>query len=342
MPRRTKRHPLPKNYGYVPDPAHSEKRHGLSRSIWGDDPFKDLPRDLNRSAFPYRALAFGLRSNPKYTRASGQRVWLLALSQGNHGSCVGWGEARKIAITLAAGHFMRGLDLTWPTASGKPVSVSPSFCYGASREWNRGSWEGSNGSWAAKATQELGFLVEKRYSGSDLSRYRTDDCNTWEARGVPRGLLQYADDSVLRGYARVRDCESLAAALQNGYAANVCGSRAPGKSTRDEYGAIALTGRWAHSQAVIGYIVYHVGRGKYKRFFIILNSHGSNRYKGPTGKQTPDLPGGAYLVSWNYMQRLLNERDTWVNFDLHGLEPASRNWKRSAKRIMGDFYALSS
>lgn len=330
----TDRHGLPENFGWVPDPQHAEQRAALSQATWGANAFDALPVDLDRSAYPYRAMAQLLRGNAKYVTGTAAMPMLLALSQGNHGSCVGWGEARKCMITLCAGIYMRGIDLELPQHNGKPVSVSPSWCYGASRTVvnQLGGWEGSNGSWAAKASERLGLLFETKYDAIDLADYRTGDCDNWEARGVPRTALPIADDTLLRGYARVDACEQMVAALQNGYAANVCGSRAPGGDKRDEYGAIPLTGRWAHSQTVVAYVVYKLPGGRSLRLFMILNSHGSNRYKGPTGKQTPDMPGGAYCVSWNDLQRLLDERDTWVNFDLHGLQPASRDWPKHAKR----------
>jgi hypothetical protein len=336
----------PPNFGYVPDVAHANERAQLSASIYGATAIDDLPVDMDRGAYPYRAAALVLRENAKYVRkTTGGLLELLALSQGGHGSCVGWGEARKLLISLAAGIFLRGLDLTWPTdASGKPVSVSPSWCYGASREWNRGAWEGSNGSWAAKASQDLGILFERDYSaegGPNLLQYSTGDCNAWESRGVPRAALAVAKLVRLEGYARVQTTEQLARVLQAGYGANMCDGLAPGRGARDEDGAIAQTGRWAHSETVICYDPVRKGKGNVRRLFGILNSHGTEKYTGPKGANTPDLPSGAYKVTESEMQRILDGRDTWVNFELDGLRPAASNYRRTLRKIVGGPYAFN-
>lgn len=322
-------HGLPENYGYVPDPALSEAEAESCFARYGDS-IDDLPRNMDKPAFPYRAAAMMLAGNRKYVDNSGL---LLALSQGSHGSCVGWGEARKILITLAAGVYMRGLEIDWPKdANGLPVSISPSWCYGAARQAanNLGRWEGASGAGAAKATEELGFIWEKPYAGFDCSAYRTEDCDRWEAQGVPKASLQFADDNLLKGRTRVTTCEQLVGLTQAGYAINICGMGKPSGVTRDDYGYIDCgSRRWAHSQCGgICYVVYKIKPGKVFRGFGILNSHGNKKYRGGKGKLTPDLPDGAYITSWDDMQETLNRRDSWVNFEMDGLRPPQRNWER--------------
>lgn len=345
MPLFRKRHGIPKNYGYVPDPGHAEQRAVQSHRLYGSNPYDALKCDLNRSAYPSRALALMLGANPQYVETRGGLLVPYARNQSSHGSCVGHGEARKIEITIAAGMFLRGLRLDKAACSqgGKPAGVSPSFCYGASREWNRGRWEGSNGSWAAKATQELGFLFERDYPNfTRCSTYRTSDCDEWELRGVPREALQLSQAQTLEGFARVDNWEQAAALAHHGYAFNICGSPAPGTNVRDRYGAVRLTGQWAHSQCVSNYVVYDLGGGSYLRLFEIWNSHGRNRYSGGTGEKTPDLAGGAYYVTHNDLQRILNERDSWVNFDKKGLEPRAKNWRELAQKTYGSWYDTAS
>lgn len=316
--------------GWVPDPGLAEAEADCCIARYGATHLDDLPADMDKPAFPYRTAARILAGNRKYVDGHGL---LLALSQGSHGSCVGWGEARKILITLAGGIYLRGLEFEWPKdGNGLPVAPSPSWCYGAARTAanNLGSWEGASGAGAAKATEEMGWVWERKYDGFDISTYRTDDCNAWEARGVPKVSLQYADDNLLKGRMRVTTCEQLVALTQAGYAINICGMGKPGGVTRDEHGYIdASSRRWAHSQTGgICYVVYKLKPGKVFRGFGILNSHGSKKYKGPKGKLTPDLPDGAYITSWGDMQETLNRRDSWVNFEYDGVRPAQKKFSR--------------
>lgn len=328
MPRR-KRHGLPENCGYVPDLAHADSLATESAVVYASG-MEDLKADLNRSAFPYRALAEALKHNPKYVTKEGI---LRAFSQSSHGSCVGCGEAHKVAVTIAAGKWLRGEDYDWPTDNnGKAVMPSRSWIYGASRQAANqlGRWEGSNGSWAAKAVDEMGLLFERKYGSVDLTDYRTGDCDRWEAAGVPRSTLEPASHQSLGGKLRIDHWEQLATGMHHGFAANICGCYKPVRTTRGEYGEIKLGSPWPHSQAAWAYVVYKLKPRTYWRGFVIYNSHG-NKYKGKRGALTPDLPFGSYLCTVNEMQRILDNRDSWFSFDRRGLRPRARKVSKEAR-----------
>ncbi len=320
-------HGLPENCGYVPNLAHANSLAVECASFATD--LEALSFASNKSAFLYRAIVEVLKGNPKYVRNG----VLRAFSQGKHGSCVGCGEAHKTAATLAGGIWLRGEELDWPVDDAElPVMPSRSWIYGASRQVvdRLGRWEGSNGSAAAKAIDEMGIAWERNCGGVDLSEYRPEDCDRWEARGVPKATLPVAKQVTLGGKVRVESWEQAAAALQHGYGINICQCYKPVRTTRDDYGAIELGSPWSHSQVVWGYVVYGSGRNR-TRLFVIYNSHG-NKYKGPKGPLTPDLPDGAYCITTNEMQEILDNGDSWISCDRTGLAPRSRSFRRIAKK----------
>ncbi len=329
-------HGLIENCGYVPNPAHANALAKESRAYASD--LDELSFDANRSAFPYRALVEVLKANPKYVRGNRWR----AFSQGRHGSCVGCGESHKVAVTLAAGIWMRGEAIDWPmNDAGLAVMPSRSWIYGASRQVvdRLGRWEGSNGSAAAKAIDKMGIAFERNVGGVDLSSYIADDCNRWELRGVPDATLPIAKLTSLGGRTRIETWEQLAASHQHGYAANICQCYKPVIATRDEHGSIELGNPWAHSQASVGYVVYGSGRNR-RRLFVVYNSHG-NKYKGPTGSLTPDLPQGAYCITTAQMQRIIDNGDTWISCMRTGLTPRARQYRKFAQKKEAK-YALAS
>lgn len=323
-------HGVPENYGWVPDPALAESLAEDSIARHGATSLDDLPVNLDKPAIIYRAAARVLAGNRRYIDNHGL---LLALSQGGHGSCIGFGQARMILMTLAAGKYMRGLEIDWPTdANGLPISISPSWCYGAARTAanNLGRWEGASAAGAAKATEEMGWVWEKQYDNFDIRTYREEDCNTWEAQGVPKVSLAYADDNLLKGRMRLTHVNQAVALCQAGYAFNITGPGKPDGVTRGEYGELySGNRRWSHSMTGgICYVVYKIRPGKVFRGLGILNSHGSKKYKGPKGALTGDLPDGAYISPLNEVQEAIDRRDCWCNFELDGLRPAQRNWER--------------
>jgi hypothetical protein len=320
-----------KNYGYIPDPEHQDAYAAEASGLYGN-PLDYLKADMDLPAFPYRAAAHALADTKWTKRVEGQTL-LLAQSQGGVGSCVGWGEARKILLSLAAGVYMREEEIALPLdEDGKPCGVSPSWCYAASRQvvGKLGRSDGSNGSWAARATAEMGFLFEKKYPEFDARGYSEADCRNWAAKGVPKDSLQYGAESRYTGRMRVETVEQAVALTQAGFSYNLCNDHKP-NDTRDEHGFCKRSGSWSHSETGgICYVVYKISPTKTKRGIGILNSHGNNRYKGPKGELTPDLPSGAYIFDLETIQDMLDRGDTWVSFDRDGLAPPIRDWEARA------------
>ena len=167
----------PTNYGYIPDIIAQESLAAAGEKVWRSELDSFRP-DMDKSVMLYRAAAHVCKGT-QWVGSDGvisSRLW----DQGQHGSCVGWGEAGKIWKTICAQKALRGARI-----ETEPYAISPSWCYGASREvvGQLGGWEGSNGSWAAKATAEMGFLYWKRYDSIDLSQYRTSDCKCMGSPG---------------------------------------------------------------------------------------------------------------------------------------------------------------
>jgi hypothetical protein len=318
------------DYGIIDDPEHSDAFAADSASLYGS-PLDHLVADMDTPAFPYRAAAKALEGTP-YVRERGRYIELLASSQRSVGSCVGWGEARKLFLSLAAGVYMRGDEVGLPAQDGAPCMVSPAWCYAASKQVvNKLSRkDGSNGSWAARATAEMGFLFRKEYPDFDARGYSEDICRRWGRSGVPTDSMPYALDQKFRGRVRVNNVEEAVALCQSGYMLNLCNNEKP-NDKRDAYGFCRPTGKWSHSETgAICYVVYKMSPTKTLRGLGILNSHGNNRYKGPYGDQTPDLPGGAYIYELNDFQQCLDHQDTWASFDLDGLQPPAKDWEVKA------------
>lgn len=316
-----------KNYGYIPDPVACEKLAMASESVYGRG--DDLPRDMDRSSFPYRLLAFALKKNPRLVRGDE----LLTRNQGSHGSCVGHGTARMAATNLAADILVRELPHEWPAdESGQVVDVSPSWLYGASRQvpGQLGSWEGSNGSWAVRALCDYGMLFELDYGVVDLTSYRAIDCNEWEARGVPADSIALAGAHKFRARALVEDIEQWVGLVQNYYAATVCSSLGFRK-TRDEWGRSVPSGRWAHCMVGgMGYFAKQIKPQTWLRMILIQNSWYANWISGPLNPHCPDQPEGSFWVDLDVAERMLGYGDTWITSGGNALLPAPRNWRNGA------------
>lgn len=305
--------------GWVPD---KPRQNALAAQA---APFQsqldDLPVDMNKSCFPIRVLANALKKS-KYT--DGNK--LKSRNQGSHGSCVGHGTARLGANNLAADILVRGLPYEWPTANGKPLDVSPSWVYGASREvvGQLGTWEGSNGSWAVQALRDWGMLFETTYGDLDLTSYKEKDCDQWEASGVPPASKQYASAFRFQSFVRIDTVEQWVALIQNFYTATCCCQLAWDGKLIDGY--MKQAGSWAHCQHGGGAYVAKPQRG-----ILIQNSWGTNWMSGtPHPMMKSDMPAGSYFIFLKDAQKLLDAQDTWTVTGGRGIVPAPRPWREKA------------
>lgn len=113
---------------------------------------------------------------------------------------------------------------------------------------------GSYGAWCAKAAQEYGHLIRKKYSNSvDLRRYSAVRADQWGYTGLPDDLEPIARLGLVRTVSLVSSYSEAIDSLYYGYPINVC-SNSSFSYVRDKNGFAEYTGEnWPHSMAVLGY-----------------------------------------------------------------------------------------
>lgn len=290
-----------KHYGWVPNPdavaafvatlPWESFAGALDGGLYGDD----------TDALLYRAMS----------QLTGEQR-LKSRNQGNVGSCVGNGTASAGDITTACEIVIKKEPEKWVARQAADAA------YGMSRQIvnQLGRWDGSNGSWAAKAIMEWGTLHEVPYSGVDLSSYSAQRCKEWASKGVPAALREEAGKHKMGTAAQVKNAEEAKAALQNGYGLNVCSNQGF-SAKRDSDGFMKASGSWAHSMAVIGY------RGGNRRGFLIWQSWGDNWGSGPVWPE--DMPQASFWAEWDTFDRMCRAGDTFAYSNYSGF-PRQSPW----------------
>ncbi len=305
---------MPHNQGWRPEPEQTELyAQSIPRKY--KTQLNDLPFDLERSAFPFRALAKVLAGTSYISDGR-----LDALNQGNYGSCVGFAAARTADITAACDIIWRREAEKWPTdPAGQKILTAPDWCYGASRDvsGSLGRWQGSYGGAAAKALREYGAIFQQQYGKHDLSTYSISSCRSWAARGVPADLVEEARAHQFLTTVRVESVDQAVALVQNGYGFSMCCGMA-WSPRRDEDGFARRTRPgWSHAQAAgLGYI--NIKRGKRtKRGFLIQNSWG-NKWQADSPFGLVDQPHGSYFIRYEDMATALLSKDCYAVGDYEG------------------------
>ena len=275
----------------------------------------DLPYDLERSVYPFRALAKLLEGSQYLT---GGR--LDAMNQGNYGSCVGFAASRAADITAACDILWRRQAEKWPTdQQGRPVLTSPDWCYGASRDISDslGRWQGSYGGAAAKCLREYGAIHQKKYGRFDLTSYSIPRCRKWAAQGVPLELVDQARRHQFLTTVRVETVQQAVALVQNGYGFSVCCGMA-WSSRRDEDGfARRVRPGWSHAQAGgLGYV--YIKRGKRSRRGFLIQNSWSNSWQAGSPFGLDDQPHGSYFIRYEDMATAIRSGDCYAVGDYEG------------------------
>lgn len=281
-------------FGWVPNPEETAKfvrslpyasfAGALDGGLYGDD----------GNALLYKALMTAAPELVKDGR-------LIARNQSSIGSCVGHGTATGVDATYACEVVIKKEPEKW---AGRCAADA---AYGLSRQVvnQNGGWEGSNGSWAAKAVMEIGTLHMVNYEGIiDLSEYTVSRCRQFQRQGLNETLRQKAGEHKMGTAALVRTVEEAKVALQNGYAINVCSNQGfSGK--RDELGFMKGQGSWAHSMVILGYR----GPASGREGFLIQNSWGSDWGSGPFWE---DQPWGSFWCVPDTLSRMLRGGDSFA------------------------------
>lgn len=242
-----------------------------------------------------------------------------AMNQANEGSCTGFGTANAANITTAVEIVLKGEAEEWF------ASVSPDAMYGMSRQIvnQLGRWQGSNGSWCARAITEWGTLHQTNYGeAGDLTNYTVQRAVEFRTRGLSESLRSKAAEHKMGASAPVRSAEEAKQALLNGYGINVCSNQGF-SGRRDNDGVMKAQGSWAHSMAIIAYLEVN-GR----KLFKIQNSWGAQWGSGP---QVPDdSPDGSFNAEWSVVDRMCRGGDTYCYSAFNGF----------ARRSLWDFLRI--
>lgn len=306
-------------FGYTPDPDKTAAFVASIPKVYGDQ-LDDLPYDLDASAPIYRHLAECLKGS---TWVDGEGR-LHSQNQGNHGSCVGHGTSVACDVTAACDIKMRREPEVWPLHPVRktPVRSAPDWLYGASRDISGtlARWQGSFGSAAAQLVRDWGVLHQIPYGDIDLTSYSARRCDLWDTAGVPRELVEASRNHPFSATVQIRTVEQAVGLIQNGYGWNICSSLGFSQR-RGRDGFAKRQGSWAHSMAVIGYMV--VGR---RRGFVIQNSWGDNWNGGPWGTETPDLPHGAFLADASIIEGAIRGGDCFAYGGYQGFAASPFDW----------------
>ena len=297
--------------GYLPDPEGAESFVATLPHPTLASAGPDL-RAANQDVMLYPAL---LACSPTWRRGS----------QGNVGSCVGWGASLAVDILAACDIVWRKEPESW---NGRTIEAS---LYGLSRVEARGQkvnagGDGSTGFHAAKSIRDLGCLhYGVDYGGRRFDSHSSQRERDWGRNGLPDELEPFAKERRCKETTLAVDFDQAAASISNGYPVVVCSGQGFSMS-RDADGFCAPGGVWWHCMCFIG-----VRFGK-RPGLLCANSWGDSN---TVGKHFPvDMPevirNCSFWVDANVATKMLAGRDSYVYAGYNGFKPTQLpdNWLR--------------
>jgi hypothetical protein len=164
-----------------------------------------------------------------------------------------------------------------------------------------------------------GLLVRKPYSDRqgnsvDLSVYRSSIGAGWGYRGTPDWLNAIAADNKAQ---RVYRCESLAEArdaISAGFGLSRCGWRGY-SNRRNEDGVSAVSGRWAHAMALIGFDDTPAIKAKHPKGIVLVQNSWGIWNSGPKRAEQPD---GSLWVDAKTTEAEIREGGVYVIASVRG------------------------
>lgn len=299
-------------FGYLPDPEGAE-------SFVATLPHPTLAsagptlKAANEDVMLYPAL---LACMPTWRRGS----------QGNVGSCVGWGASLAVDVLAACDIHWRKEPESW---GGRTIEAS---LYGFSRVEARGQrsnngGDGSTGFHAAKAIRDFGALHYGVDYGGFVFQEKDKESRDrdWGRNGVPDKLEPFAKERRCSETTLATSFDQAAAAISNGYPVVPC-SGVGFSMSRDSDGFCRAGGVWWHCMCFIG-----VRFGK-RPGLLCANSWGDSN---TVGKHYPaDMPDPvkncSFWVDADVCDRMLSGRDSYVYAGYSGFKPTQLpdNWLR--------------
>jgi hypothetical protein len=294
----------PHAFGYLPDPAGSAAFVATLPHPTLASAAPGFHADEKREVMLYPAL---LQCLPGWRRGS----------QGNVGSCVGWGAALAVDFVAACDIVHRHES---EVVRGRTVEAS---LYGFSRVEARGQrvntgGDGSTGFHAAKSIRDFGALhYGVDYGGTVIPFSGTQERDrTWGRNGVPDELEPFAKLRRCSETTLVVDFEQAAAAIQNGFACVVCSGQGFSMS-RDQDGFCRPGGVWWHCMVFAG-----VRWGR-RPGLLCLNSWGDSNTVGKHYPETMPVAvrNCSFWVDAATCTKMLSGRDSYVYAGYSGFQP---------------------
>ncbi len=289
--------------GYLPDPEGAEAF------------VASLPHPTLASAGPdLRAAGEDVMLYPALLAC--QPSWRRG-SQGQVGSCVGWGSSLAVDVLAACDIVWRKEPESW---NGRTIEAS---LYGLSRVEARGQkvntgGDGSTGFHAAKSIRDFGCLhYGVDYGGVVIEQRGTEQRDRdWGRNGVPDTLEPFAKERRCQETTLAVDFDQAAAAISNGYPVVVCSGQGFSMS-RDADGFCKPGGVWWHCMCFIG-----VRHGK-RPGLLCANSWGDSN---TVGKHFPETMPEAvrncsFWVDADVATKMLSGRDSYVYAGYSGFKP---------------------
>lgn len=232
------------------------------------------------------------------------------------GDCVSHAYARAVECALAVEYMQGSATDWWP--------VSPESVYAGRIDTGDASWsDGWYGSSASKAVRDYGVLFKRKYegegSGLDLTVYSGQRAKQMGARGLPKWIYAERKKHLVKEVALITSVAEAKAALANGYPIAICSNVGfePVPTRRDQNGVATASGSWSHAKCICGYYTIQGRRGE-ETIYVDFNSWGPNASTGPGGPH--DIPGGAFGITEQTMQRILSQRDSYAVSGPRGFE----------------------
>ena len=294
----------PHAFGYDPDPAGADAFVATLPHPTLATAAPGFAADEKREVMLYPAL---LRCLPNWRRGS----------QGNVGSCVGWGAALGVDFVAACDivHRKEG-----EVVRGRTIEAS---LYGFSRVEARGQTrnnggDGSTGFHAAKSIRDFGALhYGVDYGGTVIREENKQQRDReWGRNGVPDALERFAFLRRCSETTLATTFEEAAAAIQNGFATVVCSGQGFSMA-RDDMGFARPGGVWWHCMVFAG-----VRWGK-RPGLLCLNSWGDSN---TVGKHYPEtmpqvVRNCSFWVDADTCTKMLKGKDSYVYAGYSGFKP---------------------
>lgn len=284
--------------GWVDDPAGvAAQVKTFPLPYFGDAGKQLIQMDQDRDALLYEA----------YRKVTGHewKAHCQNYQDTGVGDCVGEGFSSGVELTQCV-----EIALGNEPEEYKPISASAMYALSRQIGGDIGKRnEGSRGADAAKALMTLGALSCEEAGDENSGKQHIETAKKWGVQGLPANLKALAKVHLIKTASLVRTPEEVRTALVNGYLVPICSNvgfanpRSPRQpANRDENGYIEAYGTWNHCMLCCGYRAD-------KKQFCIIQSWGDQTPGGPT---TLGQPSCSFWVSWQTMQRIVRQGDSYA------------------------------